>query len=79
MRETPENKYGDRIGKTEICQGIILIGSIIGLMACACLRGCEEIQKRKDKAIQKAKAAEQAKQISATNRVSYIISTQKQR
>lgn len=43
------NEYGDKIGKAEVCQGILLILGIAGLVACACLRGCQEINKHRAK------------------------------
>lgn len=47
--ETKLNEYGDKVGKKEICQGILLILGVIGLLVCATLRGCQEIHKHRAK------------------------------
>ena len=47
--ETKLNEFGDKIGKAEICQGILLILSVAGLFTCFCVRGCQEIRKHKAK------------------------------
>ena len=47
--ESKVNEFGDKVGKTEICQGILLILSVVGTLVCACLRGCQEISKHKAK------------------------------
>ena len=50
-KEEKFNEFGDRIGKKEICQGILLFGAITGIITCACIRGCQEIKKiRNEKA-----------------------------
>ena len=79
MDKTQVNEFGDRVGKKEICQGILMFGCLTGLMVLACLRVCHEIQKKKEKAIQKNQMAEQIKKVAETNRVSYIVLPQKQR
>ena len=45
------NEYGDKIGKAGVCQGILLILGIVGLLACACFRGCQEINKHRAKSV----------------------------
>ena len=43
----PVNKPEDKTGKTEICQGIVLFLGSLGVVICACVRGCQEVNKHK--------------------------------
>ena len=54
-RETKVNEFGDRVGPTEIYQGILLIMSVVGIATCACIKGCQEIRKHINKNNDKAK------------------------
>lgn len=61
--ETKVNEYGDKVGFREVCQGILVLASIGALVACGCIRGCQEINKKlskseKVKAIQVQKATQ---------------------
>ena len=53
--KTTMNEFGDKIGKREICQGILLFGALTGMIACACVRGCQEINRHLNKSDNKAK------------------------
>lgn len=53
--ETKVNEYGDKLGKAEICQGILLIFCVFGLLTCACARGCQYIRDHKAKSATLAK------------------------
>ena len=50
VRGVKETEFGDKIGKNEFYQGIVLLASVAALVGCACLRGCQEIQKKISKA-----------------------------
>ena len=47
-KEIKNNDFGDKVGKTEICQGILLILGVVGTLACLCVRGCQEYKKHHD-------------------------------
>ena len=53
------NEFGDRITKNEICQGIMILVTLATLVGCACVRGCQEIQKKMSKAPVKANIVNQ--------------------
>ena len=53
--EPKVNEYGDKIGKSEICQGVLLFLGALGVAVCACTRGCQEIKKHESKTPEKAK------------------------
>lgn len=53
--ESKVNEYGDKIGKSEICQGVSLFLGALGVAVCACVRGCQEIKKHQSKSAEKAK------------------------
>lgn len=50
------NEFGDKMGKKEICQGILLMTGIAAIFGCACVRGCQEFNKHKDKTAEKVQA-----------------------
>ena len=49
------NEFGDKLGKKEICQGIILFLGSLAVVFCACARGCQEISKHKETSDKQAK------------------------
>ena len=44
-----KNEFDDKISKSDIYNGILFWTCIVGLLTCACLRGCQEIQKKNAK------------------------------
>lgn len=56
--EVKENEFGDKISKSDICSGIIFWVGLVGLVVCACARGCQEIKKHHGKAPEKAKVVQ---------------------
>ena len=49
------NEFGDKIGKTEVCQGVLLFLGAVSLLSLLSVRGCHEIKKHQDKNIEKAR------------------------
>ena len=49
------NEYGDKIDKAVICQGVLLFLGVLGMLLCACTRGCQEHRKHKAQNQEKAK------------------------
>ena len=55
VREIKENEFGDKIGFSDICSGIVFWACLGGIGFCACIRGCQEIKKHQNKQVEKAK------------------------
>lgn len=50
------NEFGDKIGRKEVCQGIVLLAGVGALFTCGCIRGCQEIKKHKAESTEKVQA-----------------------
>ena len=48
--EVRKNESDDKISKSDIYSGILFWTCVVGLLGCACLRGCQEVQKKSTKA-----------------------------
>ena len=54
-KEVKENEFGDKIGFSDVCAGILFWACAAGLVICACARGVQEIKKHKAQAAEKTK------------------------
>ena len=48
--QVKENEFGDKIRKSDICSGGLFWAFAFGILTCACVRGCQEVQKKNTKA-----------------------------
>ena len=54
-----EVKNEEKMGTKGLYQGIILLTTFVALISCACIRGCQEIQKKINKNQAKANIVNQ--------------------